>query len=181
MKQAVDRVRFQRRGATIAALRGLAVVGLLTACSSPPSSPALGVSRAAIIDGTPAPERTGVVHVAHPQSSLLCSGTVVAPTLMLTTKHCILRSTFAGYEALAADQFRIGFGPDIEHLDLRTGSELRWVGGPDDLDVETSLPKGPPDHQESGAHGLVPGDGLHERRGASRAPQTPTSTRRWRF
>jgi hypothetical protein len=113
-------------------------------CGVPAASYESGLStrREAIIDGAPAPERTGVVHVAHPQSDLLCSGTIVAPTLMLTTKHCVLRSTSSGYQALTADGFQIGFGPDVEHLVIRAGSELRWIGSPDDLDVASAVANG---------------------------------------
>jgi hypothetical protein len=137
---AVDRERPERRIATLVVRGGSALV--VAACSAPPTDRGLSTRREPIIDGTPAPERTGVVHVAHPQSALLCSGTIVAPTLMLTTKHCILRPTSAGYEALVPAEFRIGFGPDVEHLDFRTGSELRWVGSPDDLDVQGAVNQG---------------------------------------
>jgi hypothetical protein len=143
----VDRDQSHCPIGTMAALGGSAAAGLgvfLAACSSPPpsSDSGLGARREAIIDGTPAPERTGVVHVAHPQSDLLCSGSIVAPTLMLTTKHCVLRSTSTGYQALAPDGFRIGFGPDVEQLELRTGTDLRWIGSPDDLDLGGAVSQG---------------------------------------
>jgi V8-like Glu-specific endopeptidase len=63
----------------------LVSVGVVGACAQDRGTVR---SRQAIIDGSPAPNRTGVVYLAHPESDEVCSGTVVAPTLVLTAQHC---------------------------------------------------------------------------------------------
>lgn len=103
---------------------------------------ALGVGTAAIIDGAPAPELTGIVHLRHPLSELLCSGVVVAPTLILTAAHCVFRSQIAGDEALDASGFSVGFGPDVESLTSRPATAVRWIGAPSLLDVEVAVAAG---------------------------------------
>lgn len=101
-----------------------------------------GAARASIIDGTAAPELTGVVHVRHPASSLLCSGVVVAPTLVLTAGHCGFRDGDAGSEPLEPGGFVIGFGPDVDHLDTLAGAALSWVGAPEAVDVAAMVAAG---------------------------------------
>jgi AcrR family transcriptional regulator len=81
----------------------LALFGI-PACSAAPSSPAEKVSRTQepIIDGTDSPSSQNfVVLIAHPVNGLNevfeCSGTLVAPDLVLTARHCVSSTPDQGF------------------------------------------------------------------------------------
>ncbi len=129
----------------MSALDSLSALGallgtLLTSCS--PAPPAPSHSTHPIIDGTPAPELTGVVHVRHPLSDLLCSGVVIAPTLVVTAKHCAFRELDPTDAPLPPEGYRIGFGADVEALTLRQVERVAWVGAPDEPGVQRAIDAG---------------------------------------
>lgn len=120
------------------------LVGLaaLPAIGCEPLSGATASSAQAIIDGTAAPEYTGVVYVTHPSSDEACSGTVIAPTLVVTSKHCAFLRSASRDQPLASTGFRVGFGPDLEQLEARYTIASTWVGAPDEVDVQASIEAG---------------------------------------
>jgi hypothetical protein len=61
-------------------------------------------------DGAPSGP-TGVVLVTNAQSGVTCSGTLIAPTLVLTALHCVSSAAAGGDEILPAGGFTVGFGP----------------------------------------------------------------------
>src|SRR5690349_11093363 len=88
-----------------------------SACDgSVPPAPQVGSVRSAIIDAAPSPEDGAVVHVGHRDGGAVCSGTAIARRLIVTARHCVLRTSSAGTFPRAADGFRIGIGPDEEHF-----------------------------------------------------------------
>lgn len=119
--------------------RILAAACVLWACGSERGTARL---EQAIIHGEPAPERTGIVYVAHPESDDACSGTVIAPTLVLTAQHCTFDSPTKGGGPLTETLFRVGFGPELDRLTYRYTAGLSWVRGPDDTDLETAHASG---------------------------------------
>lgn len=54
----------------------------------------LGVQRAALIEGSPAPEHTSVAAVVSPQhpNYTFCTATVIAPRVLVTAAHCIVNA-----------------------------------------------------------------------------------------
>jgi hypothetical protein len=98
-------------------------------------------SRARIIGGTPAPSRTGVVRVVHRESGQVCSGGSLAPRLAVTALHCVLREG-AEAEPLAADGFRVGFGPGVEALEEVEVTAVHWIGGPAPVSVDAAAQRG---------------------------------------
>ena len=122
------------RPRTVAWMQGLIwalvfvpAISLCQSCDAAGPERHLGQSRAPIIDGIPAPARAEVVRIAHRDVGAVCSGAVIAPTLVVTARHCIFRSG-APEELLAPDGFRVGFGPSVEQLEERYVAATRWVG-----------------------------------------------------
>lgn len=109
-------------------MSGILGSGLLaTSCSSIVPDELTGVYRQAIIDGSPATTRSSVVRIAHRDVSDVCSGVLVAPRLVVTAKHCTIAGGTSGGIALAQDAFRIGFGPDVDHLVERYSAAVHWT------------------------------------------------------
>jgi V8-like Glu-specific endopeptidase len=75
----------------------------LAACTSPSASVATGP----IVDGSPAPDEDAVVSVIGVG---FCSGTLIAPRLVLTAKHCVVAEDAPG--PIAASGVRVGIGPE---------------------------------------------------------------------
>lgn len=130
-----------------AARFSLAALGFFgTACGfvGPESSAEQNAIELAIIDGTEAPELTGIVHIEHPlYSRFTCTGTVIAPTLVVTAKHCVFRQLEdAADEPLPEAGFRVGFGADLENLEFREVKERIWFGTPGELEVAASAQAG---------------------------------------
>jgi hypothetical protein len=98
--------------------------------------------RQAVIGGSPAPEQTGVVHVAHPDLPIVCSGAVIAPTLVVTAKHCVIREGSDQDVPLVPSGFQIGFGPDDEQLTLRGVERSDWIGAPEQVQVQPAIDAG---------------------------------------
>lgn len=122
--------------------KGVALaVMVLLGCASE-RMPETRAQRAAIIGAPAAPERHAVVQISHRDGSDACSGALISPRLVATAKHCVFRASVDGDEPLAADGFRVAFGPDEERFELRFGRALRWVGMPDELDVQGAVTAG---------------------------------------
>jgi hypothetical protein len=107
-------------------LRRWWIVAMGLGCSAQDPE-AAGASSQPILGGAPAADLTGVVHVAHPDSPIVCSGTVIAPSLVVTAKHCVIRETSGADAPLRPEAFSVGFGPDIDHLITRAVDEtVSW-------------------------------------------------------
>jgi trypsin len=85
---------------------------------------------------------SGLAFVAHAQGSLVCSGALIAPTLVLTAKHCVFASGSPGDTPLPVSGFRVGFGPSRDELAQRGVDDLQWVGAPAGLSVASGVVAG---------------------------------------
>ncbi|MCC6215655.1 MAG: trypsin-like serine protease [Polyangiaceae bacterium] len=109
--------------------------------SADPPAPAAVASP--IIGGSPDPNESGTVAITHLDYGLLCSGTLIAPTLVVTAKHCAFLERASGPdEPLAGDRFRVGFGPAWGQLTWRGTTSLEWVGMPGELEVDAAVAAG---------------------------------------
>ncbi len=86
----------------------LAVVAL-AACTSAPD---LGTSAAAIQGGSPATTETFAVGVFD-DTSTTCSGTLIAPNLVLTARHCISNDSGGSVVDCTADEFTTVSSPSL--------------------------------------------------------------------
>lgn len=75
---------------------------LLAACDVSP----LATSRAPIVNGTPAPADNAVLAIRFRSGELRCSGTVIAPHVVLTAAHC-------GLVAPTYYDYQVFFGADV--------------------------------------------------------------------
>lgn len=96
----------------------------------------------AVIDGTPDPGETGVVAISHLDYPLLCSGTVIGPTLVVTAKHCTFKQSSGADEPLKGDRFRVGFGPSTGWLTYRGTTKMEWIGQPGNVEVQPAVDAG---------------------------------------
>lgn len=80
-----------------------ALGGLGFACSGFPETPdAARASRSAIVNGEPSDEQDdAVVKVIVPSEQALCSGTLVAPNLVVTALHCV--ATYNAFGVFSCD------------------------------------------------------------------------------
>jgi hypothetical protein len=102
-----------------------------------------GAARARIIQGTAAPDLTGVVFVRHGASKVVCSGVVIGERLVLTAYHCVARALFEEPDELfAVSGFEVGFGPDKDHLETRRVARVRFVGEPQVREVDDVVEAG---------------------------------------
>jgi Trypsin len=88
------------------------------------------------------PEGSGLAFVAHTQGSTFCSGVLIAPTLVLTAKHCVFLSGASGDAPLPAAGFQVGFGPSRDVLVERSVDLVQWVGMPGALSVTSAVAAG---------------------------------------
>jgi hypothetical protein len=77
------------------------VTVLVASCGTTPTGEPTASTSSAIIDGDAStPLQNFVVEVVHPVGSLgafICSGTVVAPNLVLTARHCVTATSAGGF------------------------------------------------------------------------------------
>ena len=92
-------------------LASLLAVSLLFACSEPGGSLAPGSESEALIGGEPDTLRKGVVGMVISQSSG-CTGTLIAPNLVLTARHCVASlSSGTGAVQCGTTEFGAEFAP----------------------------------------------------------------------
>ncbi len=139
------------------------LTAILSACAPAPSSDPTTTSSThhAIIDGTPAEAHTGVVYIAHPDLPIVCSGTVIAPELVLTAMHCVVRETADGGVPLSMSGFEVGFGPRLEELEWRSVLFTDWVGAPTEVDVQAAVEAGEDVGLLTLAGAVPPGTHIH--------------------
>src|SRR5438094_8382218 len=80
-------------------MRAVLVAVVLAGCGAP----APAESRAAIPSGAPDPGDPAVAAILDAAGAVACSGTLIAPHVVLTAAHC-------GIDAGTFDQFRVSFG-----------------------------------------------------------------------
>src|SRR5688572_9611787 len=116
----------------------------ISACGDPEArAPEFSRARAPIINGTPDPAESGTVWVTHFDYPFLCSGTLIASTLVTTAKHsAVLERDSAADQPLAGDRFRVGFGAQSGALSWRGSSRMEWVGMPGNTEVGTAVDSG---------------------------------------
>jgi len=130
--------------ADLLAALGLLAVGASLGCSGPKQlEDGLAAAAQAVIGGTPDPNETGVVVVSHLDHPMLCSGTVIGPTLVVTAKHCTFKEVASGPDvALAGNRFRVGFGPKQGSLTYRLSTKMEWIGQPANVEVQPAVDSG---------------------------------------
>lgn len=90
-----------------------AAVGVVMAACGPGEDLHAGAASAAISGGAPAPEREAVVLVSNAVLAFRCTGAVIAPGVVLTSKHCVDDGTGAAVEAAS---MRVYVGPSLAEL-----------------------------------------------------------------
>ena len=109
-----------REGRT-GALFGALVIAIV-ACSAPPASsdgPIARASSAIVFGDASPPSQDFVVEVVHPVSSrgaFVCSGSLVAPNLVLTARHCVSATSNVGFTCDSSGDGTDGgaIGPDYD-------------------------------------------------------------------
>ena len=103
----------------------------MEADTDPGSFSVLSGRSAAILDGTDATERTGVVYVEHTQGTERCSGALIDSHTVLTAAHCVFAQGQVVTTPLSPDGFRVGFGEATDQLEYKTVQTVLLPG--DDL------------------------------------------------
>jgi hypothetical protein len=98
--------------------------------------------RVEAIIGGEAADQTGFAQITHVNGDKTCSGTLIASELVVTAKHCVLRSTSDGVQALSPEGFRIEFGSAPANFVRRTADAVTWIDASDALDIETAVATG---------------------------------------
>ena len=80
----------------------------------------------AIIDGTLSPDHPGVVYLHDPASPRSCSGTVIAPRVVVTAKHCLMDTLATDWIVAVGDVT----GPEEERIAEYAVADMRLAGDP---------------------------------------------------
>jgi len=97
------------------------------------------VRQSEIIGADSSAKCVAIAHVAHIDGSAACSGSLIAPTLVVTAKHCVFRAAVNGDSPLAKEGFRIGFGPSRDTLEESQVTRVAWIGMQDELSIESAV------------------------------------------
>jgi V8-like Glu-specific endopeptidase len=117
----------------------IGLVGISSGCDGPALTANSERVQQRIIDGDPAPGRSAVVRISQRDTDDTCSGAVIAPSVVLTAKHCVFTATST---PLTADAVRVGFGSSVEQLEVRAVDAIDWIGAPGSLSVPESIARG---------------------------------------
>jgi V8-like Glu-specific endopeptidase len=95
-----------------------------------------------IVGGTPDGD-TGTVLLTHLDYGFLCSATVIAPSLVITAKHCVMFPKNGVDTPLAGNRFIVGFGSSAKALTAQIqSSKIDWIGSPGNTDVQAAVDGG---------------------------------------
>lgn len=95
-----------------------------------------------IVGGTPDGD-TGTVLLTHLDYGFLCSATVIAPSLVVTAKHCVMFPKNGVDTPLPGNRFIVGFGSSANALTAQVqSSKIDWIGSPGNTDVQAAVDGG---------------------------------------
>ena len=93
---------------------GILVAAITLALPGSSQAQPVAPARATIVDGTAELDRPAVVVVLNRAAGAMCTGSIIAPRLVLTAKHCVQRPDTRGPDAPGA--FTIGIGNTLRGL-----------------------------------------------------------------
>jgi hypothetical protein len=95
----------------------------------------------AIIDGSAAKDAGEVVWVSLGARREVCSGVLIAPSVVVTALHCVAQDAIRADASLASG-IRVGFGEDVQALSERDVTSVDWTSAPAVLVVDDARTRG---------------------------------------